>query len=132
MVPLCCGVNRLLVRLSSSQMRKTVSVTYPLANITQLDSSNYRNIIYSEMSSFAHDSAMMSLECHSRQAIGEDICRLIFNCDIIEFHLSLITRSELPYPMNTNVDVLGTHIHALPLTRKIHALLSCAMRVGAV
>ena len=66
------------------------------------------------MSSFAHDSAMMSLECHSRQAIGEDICRLIFNCDIIEFHLSLITRSELPYPMNTNVDVLGTHIHATP------------------
>jgi len=64
------------------------------------------------MSSSTYDSATMSLECHSRQAFGEDICRLIFTCDLIEFPLRLITRSELPYPMNTRVDVLGTRIHA--------------------
>jgi len=69
---------------------------------------------YSEMSSFAHDNAMMSLECHMRQALGEDICRLIITCDRIEFHLRLINRSELPYPMNTSVDVLGTRIPATP------------------
>jgi len=66
------------------------------------------------MSLFAHDGATMLLECHSRQALGEDIRRLIFTCDLIEFHLRLITRSGLSYPTNTNVDVLGTRIHATP------------------
>ena len=66
------------------------------------------------MSSFAYDSATMSLECHSRQTLGEDIRSLIFTCDLIELHLRLITRSELAYPMNTSVDVFGTRIHTTP------------------
>jgi len=28
------------------------------------------------LSSFAHDSAAMALESHSRQTLGEDVCRL--------------------------------------------------------
>lgn len=64
------------------------------------------------MSSFAHDSATMPLERHSRQSLGEDIRRLILPCDLIELHLRLIARGELSYPMNTCVDVLGTRIHA--------------------
>jgi len=101
-------------RLGNINHRLRNHIAEIIANITQLDSSNYSHVNYSEMSSFAHDSATMSLECHSRQARGEDIRRLIFTCHLKEFHLSLITRSELPYPMNTSVNVLGTRIHTTP------------------
>ena len=70
------------------------------------------------MSSFAHDNVMMSLKCHSRQALDEDIRRLIFTCDRIEFCHRLITRSELRYSMNTCVDVLGARIRATPFDEK--------------
>ena len=78
------------------------------------------------MSSFAHDSAIISLEYHSRQPLGENIRRLILTCDLIEFHLRLITRSELPYPMNTSVDVFGTCIHATPFDEEdTHIVVLC-------
>ena len=78
-------------RFGNTNYRLRNYVAEIIANITQLDSSYYSYINYSEMSSFAHDSATMSLECHSRQALGEDIRRLIFTCDLIKVHLRLIT-----------------------------------------
>ena len=77
--------------------------------------SNHSYINYGEISSFAHDSATMSLKCHARQALDEDFRRLIFTCDLIEFHLRLITRSEFPYSMNTSVDVLSARVHSAAL-----------------
>ena len=54
----------------------------------------------------------------ARTARRSIIRRLIFTCDLEEFPLRQITRSELPYPMNTSVDVLGTRIHATPFDKE--------------
>lgn len=89
------------------------------------------HVIYS-LSSLAHDSATMALECHSRQSLGEDVCRLILTSDFVELHFRLVSRSKFPDSMDASVNMLGARVHATPLTRKIQAMLSCAMRVGAV
>jgi len=45
--------------------------------------------IYS-LSSLAHDSAMMTLESRSRQSLGEDVCRLILDCDLVDLHFGFV------------------------------------------
>ena len=41
------------------------------------------------LNSLAHDSATMTLESHSRQSLGEDVCRLILACDFVSLHFGL-------------------------------------------
>ena len=70
-------------------------------------------VIYSS-SSLAHDSATMALESHSRQSLGEDVCRLILICDLVEIYFRLVSRSKFPDSMNASVNMLGACIHATP------------------
>ena len=64
------------------------------------------------LSSLAHDSATMTLESHSRQSLGEDICRLILTCDLVELHFRLVSRSKCPDSMDSSVNMLRACIHA--------------------
>jgi len=88
------------------------------------------NYIYFNSLAPAHDEATMALEGHSRQTLGEVVCWLMLTCNLIIFYLRLVSRSEFLDWIDTSVDMLGARIHTTP--RKIHALLNCAMRVGAV
>ena len=60
------------------------------------------------LSSLAHDSAAMALESHSRQTLGEDVCRLILTYDRIKPYLRLVYRSIFSDSMNANVG-MATH-----------------------
>jgi len=42
------------------------------------------------LSSLAHDGATMTLESRPRQSLGEDVCRLIFACDLVDLHFGLV------------------------------------------
>jgi len=70
------------------------------------------------LNSLAHDSATMALENHSMQTLGEDVRRLILTCDLSEFHLRLVSRSEFPDSMDASVDMLGACIHATSFDEK--------------
>jgi len=70
------------------------------------------------LSSLAHDSATVALESHSRQTLGEDVRRLILTCDLIEFHLRLVSRSEFPDSTDASVDMLGARIHTTSFDEK--------------
>ena len=71
------------------------------------------HVIY-DLSSLAHDSATMTLISHSRQSLGEDACRLILICDLVELHFKLVSCSKFPDSMDTSVSMLGACIHATP------------------
>ena len=64
------------------------------------------------LSSLAHDSTTMTLESHSRQTLGEDVCWLILTCDLVELHFGLVSRSKFPDSMDSSVNMLGACIHA--------------------
>jgi len=59
------------------------------------------------LSSLAHDSVMMKLESHSRQALGEDVCWLILTCDLLELHFRLVSRSKFPHSMDSSANMIG-------------------------
>jgi len=82
-------------------------------------------VIYN-LSSLAHDSATMTLESHSRQSLGENVCRLILTCDLEELHFRLVFRSKFPDSMDPSVNMLGACIHATPFDEEE----TCILRIG--
>jgi len=73
--------------------------------------------------SLAHDSAAMALESLSRQTLGEDVCLLIFACDLTQLHFVLYIY-RLPAIAEISVPAAMTHIDRMQLNFDVDANVS--------
>ena len=61
------------------------------------------------MALLAHERATVTFERVARKAFGKDVCGLLVPRNLVQFNV--LGGSELAYPIDASVDVLGALIH---------------------